>query len=266
MFRRSRNDDSTATEQAEQPQNPDSGAVEDQAPETATDDASIAGDSGATAVPARPQGPWDVADAPQDEVSRLDLGGLRIPVTGELEVRIEVGQDNEVSGATLVCGPSSLQLSAFAAPRNEGLWDEIRPEIQAALADAGGTAEEVSGSFGIELAARVPGEVTGQGLVARPARFVGVDGPRWFVRGVFTGPAATDPVLGIQLEEAFRALVVVRGSEAMAPRDPLPLRVPREALEAAATQSAPGSAGEPQGQPDPGPGPFERGPEISEVR
>ncbi len=275
VFGRRRNDESTPAESSAEPTNggrkepaatDEPGIQGDMAPSEQTAGSQEAGSdlSAGVAQPGHPHGPWDAADAPDDDVSRLDIGGLRIPVMGELEVRIEVGQDNQVAGATLVSGPSSLQLSAFAAPRREGLWDEIRQEIQAALAQAGGTAEEVTGPFGVELAARVPGEVTGQGLVARPARFVGVDGPRWFVRGVFTGPAATDPAIAGPLEEALRALVVVRGNEAMAPRDPLPLRVPREALEAAAGGAT--STGEPQERSGPDVGPFERGPEISEVR
>ena len=54
---------------------------------------------------------------------------------------------------------------------------------------------EVDGPFGTELRARVPAEgPAGQQPQLAPARFLGVDGPRWFLRGLVTGPAATETV------------------------------------------------------------------------
>jgi hypothetical protein len=91
----------------------------------------------------------------------------------------------------------------------------------------------------------------------QPARFLGVDGPRWFLRGLMTGVGATDQVQARHLEDAFRGIVVVRGGEAMAPRDLLPLRLPREAqqqLTEAAEQQRPTLDM------------LERGPEITETR
>jgi hypothetical protein len=44
----------------------------------------------------------------------------------------------------------------------------------------------------------------------RLARFVGVDGPRWFLRGVIGGAATTD-VEAAAREDLFRSIVVVRG-------------------------------------------------------
>ena len=64
-----------------------------------------------------------------------------------------------------------------------------------------------------------------------PARFVGVDGPRWFLRAMYTGSAAVDPDAAAPLEAALRDVVVVRGSDPMAVRDPLPLRLPPQAQE-----------------------------------
>ena len=59
-------------------------------------------------------------------------------------------------------------------------------------------------------------------------RFVGIDGPRWMVRGVFQGPVALDPVIAGPLAECLDGLVVDRGQEAKPVREPLPLRLPRE--------------------------------------
>jgi len=66
----------------------------------------------------------------------------------------------------------------------------------------------------------------------RIARFVGVDGPRWFLRGVIGGAAASDPEAAEKVEDLFRSIVVVRGGSPMPPRDLIPLKMP----------AAPGSA------------------------
>jgi hypothetical protein len=216
------------------------------------------------AVPARPQGPWDVEDVPDDQVQRLDLGGMRVPVPPGVEVRVDVNAEGEVVAATLVRETSSMQVNVFAAPKRSGIWDEVRAEITASLTGSGGRAQDVDGPHGPELFAAVP--VQGGG--AAPARFIGVDGPRWFVRALLTGPAAQDRSVAAPLEQALRDVVVVRGAEAMAVRDPLPLHLPREVAEQAAAAAA-GSTGDAvaeQDEPAPDLTMPERGPEITEVR
>jgi len=208
--------------------------------------------------PGATTGPWDVEDVPEDETPRLDLGGMLVPIAEGLELRVEISPEQQVVGATLVDGHSTLQINVFAAPRTEGIWDEVRTEIAESLEQAGETRHS-EGRFGTELIACIPTEVPGRGVVAQPARFVGVDGPRWFLRGLLTGPAATDPGAARRLEDAFGDVVVVRGGEAMAARDPLPLRLPKEALDAAAAAA--------EAEPEaPSLNPFERGPEITETR
>ena len=223
------------------------------------------------AAPPSPRGPWDVADV-DDELTRLDLGPLQVPVPQGCEIRVEVQEDHTVTAATLVQGNSALQIHVFAAPRSEGIWADVRTEIIDSLKGSGGSAEPAEGPFGTELKARIPAEVPGQGVQLQPARFVGVDGPRWFLRGLFTGPAATDPVQAGLLESAFRGVVVVRGGEAMAPRDLLPLKLPKEALAAmsdpniAAQLAAKQAAAEAEAEAKPRIEMFERGPEITEIQ
>ena len=217
-------------------------------------------DSAEPAAPPRTQGPWDAADVPDDGVERFDLGGLRVAVPEGGQLQLEMAPDGTALPTVLI-GEAGVQLSAFAAPRTSAEWAEIRGEIAAALRADGGAAEEADGPFGPELHAQVPVSDDKGQVVLQPARFVGVDGPRWFLRGVFTGPAATPASpLAAALEEVFRQTVVVRGKDAMAPRDAIPLRVPRDVLEAAGVESPEGFAG-----PGP-PSPFARGPEITEVR
>lgn len=203
-------------------------------------------------------GPWDLPDAPELDPPRVALGALHIPVFPDTDVRLEVSPEGEVVAATLVNADSALQLNVFAAPRSEGIWDEVRAEIQEALASSGGQAEEAEGSYGPELRAMVPTEVPGQGVVLAPARFVGVDGPRWFLRGLLTGPAASDDAAAAPLLAAMKQVAVNRGTDPMAVRDPLPLVLPADAVQAVAEGQ--------DDQADPGLELPQRGPEITETR
>jgi hypothetical protein len=187
--------------------------------------------------PAPTVGPFDLADAP-DGVERLDLGSLQIPAIPGVEVRVQANPDGQIQQVVLVFGESALQLGAFAAPRTEGIWDEVRADIRKQMFDDGVATEEVDGEYGTELRSRVS---TPEGLT--DIRFVGVDGPRWMVRAVYQGPAAVDPDAAPPLVECLRGVVVDRGAEAMPVRDPLPLRLPREMAEHARAEQEAAEAG-----------------------
>jgi len=206
-------------------------------------------------------GPWDAGDdIPAQD--RIDFGSLQVPAGDEFEVQVSVA-DNQPAWITVVSGDSGLQLQAFAAAKSGGLWDEIRAEIAAEVARTGGDSSEAAGPFGTELRARIiPTEPVqgGSGGERQPVRFLGVDGPRWFLRGVITGPAADRADLAAPLEGVFRGVVVVRGDHPVPPREMLEIRLPDEIMAALAGE-----------QPEPEEGrwplnPFERGPEITETR
>ena len=190
-------------------------------------------------------GPWDEADAPDDGVQRIDLGAIRLPALPGMDLRVELNQQQKVVGATLRHGESSLQVAVFAAPRAAGIWDEVRAELARSASGQGGSLREVEGPFGVELAGTVvaaappqPGQPARQ-PVRRPARFLGVDGPRWFLRGLLSGSAAAGgDAEAAALEEAFRGIVVVRGSDPMPVREPLVLSLPPQAAAQLAAQQA----------------------------
>jgi hypothetical protein len=100
----------------------------------------------------------------------------------------------------------------------------------------------------------------------RPVRFVGVDGPRWFLRGLFAGAAAADPAAAAPLEAVFSQVVVVRGDHPMPPRDLLELKLPAEAAAALEEQTRAQQAEQEQNRFNTAPNPFERGPEMTETR
>jgi hypothetical protein len=216
----------------------------------------------ATAEPAhvRSSGPWDSADE-YPEAERVDLGCLLVPVRDGSDVQIGFSEETGVT-IGVVAGDSMLQLQAFAAPRSSGLWHEVRPEIADEVAKAGGNSQEQDGPFGPELMAWITPPPQEDGLVIppQPLRFLGADGPRWFLRGLISGPAAVDTNMAQPLEDAFADTVVVRGDHAEPPRKPLDIQLPEQAAQLIEEQAA--AAAAEQGLPNP----FERGPEITETR
>ena len=205
----------------------------------------------------RSAGPWDGAsDYPEAE--RIDFGSLQVPVREGFDVQVFVSEEDGISIA-VVNGDSGLQLQPFAAPRSSGLWHEVLPEIAEEVAKAGGQSAEQVGSFGPELLARVvPQGAEGQDVPPQLLRFLGADGPRWFLRGLISGPAAGDAELARPFEEIFADVVVVRGEHAEPPRKPLEIQLPDEARQVLEGQLA---AADPDSF-----NPFERGPEITETR
>lgn len=171
----------------------------------------------------RHAGPWDVTEVDGPD-GRLDFGTVWIRGVDGLQVQAQVDEaTGAVSLVTLTLGGGSLQVQAFAAPKTAGLWDDVRGQLSASVTAQGGVIEEQPGELGIELRGRVPR----QGAL-QPVRFVGVDGPRWFLRGLFLGDAAT-PGGSPALEGVFRDIVVNRGGDAMAPGEVLVMSLPREA-------------------------------------
>ncbi|MHB1234129.1 MAG: DUF3710 domain-containing protein [Microbacteriaceae bacterium] len=169
----------------------------------------------------------------------VDLGGVRILPREGLHLRLEVEEGSQrVVAVGLDYADSTLQVQPFAAPRSSGLWNEIRDQIADQIAKQGGTTRLIVGGLGPELLAEIPAAQSGQTGTTRLARFVGVDGPRWFLRGVIAGEAVVNPDAGAKMEELFRSIVVVRGSTPMPPRDLIPLHMPKSAVDAASPMSS----------------------------
>lgn len=210
----------------------------------------------------RPDGPWDISEVTTADDGRVDLGGLFVPGVEGMELRVEVAGDAIVA-ATVVLRDSAIQLQGFAAPKKEGIWGEVREEIASGITQQGGVIDEVEGPLGWELRAQVPVQLPDGTNGVQLVRFVGVDGPRWFLRGVISGQGAVQPEAAGILEHVFKDTVVVRGEGPMAPRDPIVLKLPNDAqmvAEGVQQDEQEGSrfAG--------GMGQLQRGPEITEVR
>jgi hypothetical protein len=196
-------------------------------------------DDGDPADEPPPFGPYDVDQAPDDGQERLDLGALRIPAVAGVKIHLQAGPQGQIQQVQLAHGGSRLQLTAFAAPRTEGIWDEIRATLRSSLTAGGARPQEVDGDYGVELRARVKDQSG-----AADVRHVGIDGPRWFVHGVYIGAAAVDPDRAGPLRDVLRGLVVDRGTEARPVSEVLPLQLPAEA----AAQLAEAAAAGPESQ------------------
>src|SRR6478752_10436230 len=147
--------------------------------------------AGATDGAVRNAGPYDASEIDNQD-GYVDLGALLIAPREGLQLRLEVEEATQrVVAVTMDLEGSSLQLQAFAAPRSEGLWDEIREQIGQSVGSQGGQVEEIPGDYGVELVAKLPAGDGSEGY--RVARFIGVDGPRWVLRGVLGGEAAEEP-------------------------------------------------------------------------
>lgn len=197
------------------------------------------------------EGPYDEGDAPEED--RIDLGGLQVPTIDGMELRMEVDQrTSAVTGANLVIGGSSVQVQAFAAPKSRGLWDDVRTSLRDSVVKQGGTAETRPGAFGTELITRLPVKRADGRTGYRPARFIGIDGRRWFLRAILTGKALSDTEQARVIETVISRLVVVRGGEAMAPQELIPLNLPgqRPGLNQIGASSV---------------DPLARGPEITQI-
>ncbi|WP_019547321.1 DUF3710 domain-containing protein [Streptomyces sulphureus] len=211
----------------------------------------------------RPDGPWDLDEVTDPETGRVNLGGIYVPGVEGMELRVEVAGDAIVA-ATIVLQDSAVQLQAFAAPKREGLWDEVREEIGSGITKQGGVVDEVEGALGWELRAQVPVQLPDGKNGVQVVRFVGVDGKRWFLRGVISGQGAVQPEAAGLLEQIFRDTVVVRGDQPMAPRDPITLKLPDDAqmvpegVQQETVEEGSRFAG--------GLDKLQRGPEITEVR
>lgn len=220
------------------------------------------------------RGPWDVEDENVPDYDEyLDMGSYYLPFLKGIELRVKANRaTQQVLGTTITYGSSSVEIEAFAAPKTLGLWDDVRADLIEANKDA----KEVEGVFGTELA--LPVTVKGGRKVL--TRIVGVDGPRWMLRGIFSGKAATDPEgeEAKALNQFFADIVVERGDDPLAPRDLIPMHPPVAPAERKAAKAAAEEAEQKTEIPGKPKGPFDsdqqvevkttlsRGPMFSEVR
>jgi hypothetical protein len=162
-------------------------------------------------------GPYDESEAPDDGVPRLDLGCVRMPVPADSQLQVEVDPSGPVRAVHVVTPSGQVTVSAYAAPRSGGLWREVCGELAGELREQGAVVRSSAGAWGQELVAAM-NDLT--------LRFIGVDGPRWMLRGVVAGPAHLAEQATATLHELIGGTVVVRGTAPMPVRTPLTIQLP----------------------------------------
>jgi len=178
-------------------------------------------------------GPYDV-DEPDAERIRggLDFGSLRVPMPARAQLQIEHGSGELLRAVHVLVPSGRVSLSALAAPRSTPLWRNLADEIAESLANDGARVWAEWGVWGREVLAASKGALS---------RFIGVDGPRWMLYGVATGPADGAESLADTLRQMIRGTVVTRGPDPLPVKTVLPLRLPEhleERVERAREQAA----------------------------
>lgn len=163
-------------------------------------------------------GPFDIADAPEDGIPRIDLGSVKVPVPDGSQVQVEMDPESGgVRAVHVVTEQGQITVSGYAAPRSGGLWKDVSSELTEQLRSDGAKVSVGMGEWGLELSAIV-GDVA--------LRFVGVDGPRWMLRGVIAGPQSQASQAPAVLREIVRHTIVDRGDAPMPVRTPLTITLP----------------------------------------
>ena len=135
-------------------------------------------------------GPFDSSEVIQLKPS-VDFGALQIPIRDDVSLKLEVEEvSSRIVALTVDHQGSSLQLQAFSAPGSEGIWHDIRAALDSSIQSQNGKTETVVGPLGPELNAQIP---TRDGSF-RLAKFIGVDGPKWFLRGVISAQRWPTPL------------------------------------------------------------------------
>jgi Protein of unknown function (DUF3710) len=167
-------------------------------------------------------GPYDEHEAPDDDMARLDLCSVRLPLPADAQVQVEMDPDGPLRAVHVLTPNARFTIGAYAAPRSGSLWPEISRELAEQLHGDGARVRRENGEWGTELVAFVNDVLL---------RFVGVDGPRWMLRAVSAGPKETSAKAAEELRDIVRDTIVVRGDQPMPVRTPLPLELPGEIAE-----------------------------------
>ena len=189
--------------------------------------------------PVDAEGPFDIDELPDDGVQRVDLGSLliapgggpRAAAPGRREHPGRPGGAARRAGrrprAACLRGPAPRRPVDARCGRS---WPRTWPA-------AVGPPPSAKGRFGTELVCQLSVQ-TAEGRAANQAsRIIGINGPRWMLRGTFLGRPATDPDSAAAWEDTLTKVVIRRGDHAMPVGDPLPVVLPDSARRTTAPTS-----------------------------
>ncbi len=177
----------------------------------------------------RADGPFDVLERPVENLEEyIDLGTLLVKIRPGIEVQLPTEND-AVTAVLIATEGSAVELRPFAGNSSGGTWEGVRTELRAEVEKRNGTFEEVEGPFGTELLAKFPATAADGTAAIQPARFIGIEGPRWVVRATILGAAGLESTPDGVFMDIVREVRVRRGEEPRILRETLPLILPPDA-------------------------------------
>ena len=150
-----------------------------------------------------------------------------------MQIQLQVDQaTNQVQSALVMAEQSALEVALFAAPARTSMVRDITDDMTDSAVAAGGEVEISDGPFGPEIRRVIPVQGEDGEQAYHVSRTWFAQGPRWLLRGVLMGEAATEegfdsPVAEL-LFEFFCNVVVRRGNEPMVPGDLIPMSLPED--------------------------------------
>ena len=166
------------------------------------------GQTGLAEIAVAESGPLDFSQLSDDQLSSyVDFGALLVPRLARL-------------------GVAGAEVMVVAAPKSKGLWQELREEIETEARKQGAKVTTSQGSFGPEIHVQMSAQTAAGQSGNLQMRYVGIDGPNWFMRVIFTGDIDPHHADVAELEAALRHFVVVRGSQPLTPRSIVPIVLP----------------------------------------
>lgn len=174
------------------------------------------------------RGPWDDSEVANDG-TRLDLGCIRVPNVANLEIHVDLDEETQRGvGMSLVLPMSIAAVQVFARAKDEEMWPVVQEGIKSGLAIQDVESHIVWTHFGLELRSTMP-TVDAEGkAIVQPVRFIGIDGPRWFLRIVVSGAAAHEEASMNEMDTLLKDIVVVRGNSPMPNGERLEIVLPSD--------------------------------------
>ena len=198
----------------------------------------------------RYDGPFDVdeVDLDADDVQRLDFGTVVVTPFDGMQMQLQVEQaTGNVQALLVMHEQSAIEIALFAAPAHTSMLADVRHDMERAAEQGGGTMDLAPGPFGTEIRRVLPVPTPDGKQGKAVTRTWLAEGPRWMLRGVLMGKAAThegqDGPVAL-LYEFFCNLVVRRGDDPRVPGQLIPMTMPASlatATGAPTVQEAPAS-------------------------
>lgn len=171
-------------------------------------------------------GPWSLANAPAD-AEFMDFGPLQLPAIPGLKARVEIDPKfREVGAVSVLVNDCAVQLQVVAARSGKALWPQVRRVLLAKLKRQPGHQQVMEGRFGAEVIATFTLRTAEGTIQDVPMRFVGIDGERWMLRAVVTGPSVNSDETIARVDALLSNIAVERGTDARAEGEVLALKAP----------------------------------------